>query len=129
MNNFNNLMFTRNISPFSSAGSTITKLARNGATSGLLSKKISLSSILTGAQKTIGTINQIVPLYNQVKPMFQNSKILLSVAKGLKGTPRRKQNYYRPQRQETPPIDINETITITPTPTNNGSTPSKPFFI
>lgn len=144
MNNFNpyfnSLNMTRSISPFATAGSSaingISQVARNG---GIFSKtvgsKISLSGILNGAQKTIGTVNQIVPLYNQIKPMFQNSKVLLSIVKGLKGngntidrkqfkTRRNNQMYNqdiinintKPKKQETKKEEVKE------------NTPSKPFF-
>ena len=92
MNNFNpffnSINLTRNIAPFASAGATslnpVNQLAKGGLFSRIGSSKLTLSSILSGAQKTIGTVNQIVPLYNQVKPMIQNSKILLNITKNLK---------------------------------------------
>ena len=79
---FNSLYMTRSTSPFLAAGSSISQNAfRN---SGLFAKKVTLSGILNGAQKTIGTVNQIVPLYNQVKPMLENSKVIFKAFKGLK---------------------------------------------
>ena len=143
MNNFNPYFnytnMTRSISPFAPAGSSImqgiTQTARNGS---LFSKiggsKITLSGILNGAQKTIGTVNQIVPIYNQIKPMFQNSKILLSVAKGLKGDGN--SNGLFRQRKRNPPqfhkqntIDITEAEKPKKTEKEKNDTPSKPFFI
>lgn len=137
MNNFNpylnTLNMSRNISPFQVAGSSF---VNNATTRGLFSRigasKVTLSGILNGAQKTIGTVNQIIPLYNQVKPMFQNSKILLNVARGLKGdTTRNKFN------QRNRPMNYDNTINVTPInkeenkikeePTNDS--PSKPYFI
>lgn len=94
MNNLNPMFsamnMSRSASPFAVAGSTVSSGIRNATRGGHLSRigggsKFSLSGILSGAQKTIGTVNQIVPLYNQVKPLFQNSKVLFNVVKGIKG--------------------------------------------
>lgn len=140
MNNFNpyfnSINMTRNISPFATTGSSIISGAAQAAkTGGLFSRvgssKLTLSGILNGAQKTIGTVNQIVPLYNQIKPMFQNSKILLSVAKGLKSDrgnnslfKNRKRNYYPAQNQQT--INIEEPPKKEEKQKENQ--PSNPFF-
>jgi len=95
---------------------------------------MTLSGILTGAQKTIGTVNQIVPLYNQIKPMFQNSKILLNVARGLKGD-NNSRSLFRNKRNRN--IYQQNTININPQPIkeeikkeekNKENSPSKPFF-
>ena len=111
---FNPISMTRGISPFATAGSSaLNNISQATRTGGLFSKiggsKMTLSGILSGAQKTIGTVNQIVPLYNQVKPMFQNSKILLNVVKGLKGDSTTTKNIYRNKRRNLNsqnPIDI-----------------------
>lgn len=137
---FNTMNMTRSMSPFATAGSSINIPASTIARGGLFSKiggsKITLSGILNGAQKTIGTVNQVVPLYNQVKPLFQNSKVLLNVAKAVKGNnqsrglfapKRRRQTIYEPiQKEEVKkeePITINEEEKQ-----ENTNYPSKPFF-
>jgi len=138
MRNFNSLFntvnMTRSTFPFATAGSSI---ASKSASTGFLAKtagsKITLSGILNGAQKTIGTVNQIVPLYNQIKPMFQNSKILLNVARGIKSTnltPKR--NFYRQKTIN----DVKETIDVKvetkeeiKKEKSSKNEPSKPFFL
>ncbi len=50
---------------------------------GLLSK-INFSSILTNAQKTLNVVNQAVPLYYQVKPVFKNIKTLGKIGREFK---------------------------------------------
>ena len=45
--------------------------------------KFSFTGILDNASKTINTINQIVPLYNQVKPMISNAKTALNIFKNV----------------------------------------------
>lgn len=43
--------------------------------------KINLSSLLSNAQKTLGVVNQAIPLYYQVKPVFKNLKALSKIGK------------------------------------------------
>lgn len=147
MNNYNPLFNTMNMtrmaSPFQVVGSSATNALSQATRNSLFSKiggsKMTLSGILNGAQKTIGTVNQVIPLYNQVKPLFQNSKILLNVAKGIKGNnkdglfnSRRKSNFTKQpitqdestNKQEENIIDVKEATTKK---TNNQ--PSQPFFL
>ncbi len=62
--------------------------ASNAATLGSATKagssifsKINLSSLLSNAQKTLGVVNQAIPLYYQVKPVFKNLKALGKIGK------------------------------------------------
>ncbi len=50
---------------------------------GSLIKKINLSSILSNTQKTLNVVNQAIPLYYQVKPMFKNIKMLSKITSEL----------------------------------------------
>ena len=43
--------------------------------------KINWSSLLSNAQKTLGVVNQAIPLYYQVKPVFKNLKALGKIGK------------------------------------------------
>ena len=43
--------------------------------------KINWSSLLSNAQKTLGIVNQAIPLYYQVKPVFKNIKTLGKIGK------------------------------------------------
>lgn len=47
-------------------------------------KSFSWGGLLSGAQKTISAVNQIVPLYHQVQPLISNAKTLLKVSKVMK---------------------------------------------
>lgn len=53
---------------------------------GLLSKGLSLtkainwSALLDGTQKTLGIINQAIPVFYQVKPIINNTKTLFKIA-------------------------------------------------
>lgn len=48
-----------------------------------LFSKINLSSILSGAQKTLSFANQAIPFYYQVKPIIKNLKTFSKIGKEL----------------------------------------------
>ncbi len=54
--------------------------AITGSGTSLLSK-INWSSLLSNAQKTLNVVNQAIPLYYQVKPVFNNIKTLGRIGK------------------------------------------------
>lgn len=135
MRNFTPLLNTinpaRGLSPFAAAGSSfsVNPLRVGQSLSKLGGNKMTLSGIINGAQKTIGTVNQIVPLYNQVKPMFQNSKVILNVLKDFRGknlNTRKRLN--KTIQQPNKPIDVKiqkeDKKTISPQ-----NEPAKPFFL
>ena len=45
--------------------------------------KITFSSILNGTSKTLGVINQAIPIIYQIKPVWNNAKTMFKVVKGL----------------------------------------------
>ena len=46
--------------------------------------KINFTSILNGASKTLNVINQAIPVFYQIKPIWQNTKTMFKVAKIIK---------------------------------------------
>ena len=82
--------------------------ASNAATLGSATKagssifsKINLSSLLSNAQKTLGVVNQAIPLYYQVKPFFKNLKTLGKIGKEFtKISENNTQNSNRSTQQE-----------------------------
>lgn len=50
---------------------------------GNIAKGFSFSSFLDGTQKTLGVINQAIPIVYQVKPMFRNAKTMFKIADEL----------------------------------------------
>ena len=44
-------------------------------------KNIKWSSLLDGTQKTLGVINQAIPVVYQVKPIINNAKTMFNIAK------------------------------------------------
>ena len=107
--------------PFSLPGASIASTAKS---------TLSFSSIFSGIQKTATTINQIVPLYHNVKPIISNSKALLGVMKGIASAP--KQQPKSEVKKETEPnkdiIDIKEGVKEEKVEVKSTNTPSKPFF-
>ena len=56
---------------------------------GLLSRlfptsKINWTNILNNTQKTLNVINQAIPVYYQVKPIYNNAKTMLRMVNALK---------------------------------------------
>ncbi len=56
-------------------------LGNAAATGSSIFSKINWSSLLSNAQKTLGVVNQAIPLYYQVKPVFKNLKALGKIGK------------------------------------------------
>lgn len=45
-----------------------------------LTRSINWGSLLDGTQKTLGVINQAIPIFYQVKPMIQNVRTMFKIA-------------------------------------------------
>ena len=45
-----------------------------------ITKSINWGSLLDGTQKTLGVINQAIPIVYQIKPMFSNVKTMFRIA-------------------------------------------------
>ena len=65
------------VSPAANAA-TLGSAASSGAS---IFSKINWSSLLSNAQKTLGLVNQAIPLYYQVKPVFKNLRALGKIGK------------------------------------------------
>ena len=70
--------FTRNITPL--ATQSISPLA---TTAGAATKTFTWSGLLNGASKTLGVINQAIPIFYQVKPIINNAKTMFRVVKEI----------------------------------------------
>ena len=51
-------------------------------------KSIKWGSLLDGTQKTLGVINQAIPIVYQVKPIVNNAKTLFKIANVMKEPPK-----------------------------------------
>jgi len=65
------------VSPAANAA-TLGSATASGAS---IFSKINWSSLLSNAQKTLGVVNQAIPLYYQVKPVFKNLRALGKIGK------------------------------------------------
>jgi len=61
---------------------------------------LTFGKVLNGISKSLSIANQVIPLYQQAKPMINNTKTILDVLKGLK-------NDYQPAQK----TSNNKTIT------------------
>lgn len=55
----------------------------SGKTAVASAKTFSFSNLLNGASKTLGVINQAIPVVYQVKPIWNNAKTMFRVAREL----------------------------------------------
>ena len=73
---YNNPMYYNNFYPYQD---------NNILKKGLINfKKINWSNILNNTQKTLNVINQAIPVYYQVKPIFGNAKTMLRMVNAIK---------------------------------------------
>lgn len=51
-------------------------------------RRINWATILDGTQKTLGIINQTIPIIYQIKPLITNAKTAFKVVNALKSEPK-----------------------------------------
>ncbi len=80
---YNNPMYYNNPYYFQNKG--INSFARRGIFSSLFgASKINWSNLLNNTQKTLNVINQAIPVYYQIKPIWSNAKTMLRMVNALK---------------------------------------------
>lgn len=85
---YNNPMYYNNFFPYQNFNSMATAPARRGILAGLGSLgKINWGSILNNTQKTLNVINQAIPVYYQMKPIYNNAKTMFRVFGALRDEP------------------------------------------
>ena len=92
-NNFNNYRGVPNMmygtSGIRTTGGFLSRLfpglVANSTSTGIATatNKITFNGILNGASKTLGVINQAIPVFYQIKPIWNNAKTMLRVAKAM----------------------------------------------
>lgn len=109
--------------PYMSAAAPST----GGIFSRLFGKGINWSSLLSGTQKTLGIVNQAIPIVKQVSPVMKNAKTMFRIMNEFKKvdtpTGSNVSNNYSNTGGENTTID--EQSSSNSTSTNNGPT----FFI
>ena len=62
---------------------------------------LTLSKVVGGISKTLNVANQIIPLYVQAKPIIQNARGALKIARELLASPQKEPIEITPQKIET----------------------------
>lgn len=52
--------------------------------SNTINSGLTFGKVLNGISKSLSIANQVIPLYQQAKPMINNAKTIFSVLKGIK---------------------------------------------
>ena len=81
--NPNNMGAFRNVAPVPRLSSLFSGARAGAATSAMGTSKVTFSSLLNGASKTLGVINQAIPVFYQVKPIWNNAKTMFRVAREI----------------------------------------------
>ena len=79
---YNNPMYNNNFYPYNNFFRNNMTLKRGFNLFNL--KQINWSNILNNTQKTLNVINQAIPVYYQVKPIWGNAKTMLRMVSALK---------------------------------------------
>ena len=81
--NPNNMGAFRNVAPVPRLSSLFSGARAGAATGAMGTSKVTFSSLLNGASKTLGVINQAIPVFYQVKPIWNNAKTMFRVIKEI----------------------------------------------
>lgn len=114
-------MFNSSIYPYAMASSKTSLLAAL--------KNIKWGTLLSNTQKTLGVINQAIPIAYQIKPIWNNAKTIFKIVGAIKDDNPSNQNTNKSTNNNklvnsAPIIDNNNYEIITP---NNSNNPS--FFL
>ncbi len=86
---------------------------------------LSLGKVLSGISKGLSIANQVIPIYQQAKPMISNARKVLQVVKEFKETPAAPKSTKTTIEAKAKP---KENITKKASPTILGSPNSMPVF-
>lgn len=71
-------------------------------------KGINWGNLLSNTQKTLGVINQTIPIVYQVKPMMQNAKTIFKIADTMRKPDTPVQNNVIKKETEATPVSNNK---------------------
>lgn len=80
---YNNPMYYNNFFPYQNTFSGNGGILKKGLTFAGL-RSINWSNLLNNTQKTLNVINQAIPVYYQIKPIWGNAKTMLRMVNALK---------------------------------------------
>lgn len=75
---------------------------------GPVNSGLTLGKVVTGISKTLGVVNQVIPLYKEAKPMINNAKTIMNALKGINSSPSKQENISIEPKKDT----INEVRVI-----------------
>ena len=82
---FNNPLYYNN--PYSFQNYNVNPAGRKGLFSSIGNhSKINWTNLLNNTQKTLNVINQAIPVYYQIKPIYNNARTMLRMVSALKDT-------------------------------------------
>lgn len=123
------------LSSFSAPSSLLSGLSRAPAASAIAStgaaaKSFSWTGLLNGASKTLGVINQAIPVVYQVKPIWNNAKTMFRVVKELNksDTPNHTSNSNTNAMNSTTSSNHNSNNSNTATNNHNNNNDLPTFF-
>lgn len=105
------------VNGIANAATSAPAIGAAGKTAGILGK-INWSSLLSNAQKTLNVVNQAIPLYYQVKPVFNNIRTLGKIGKEFVQAGTSKQ-----------PVQNSEKVQNNDAPNNTQEVPNPTFFL
>ena len=73
---------------------------------------LTFSKVLGGISKTLSIANQVIPLYQQAKPMISNAKTIFSVLKGLNNSKPSTKSETSISKSTSPEVSYTEKPTI-----------------
>lgn len=95
---FNQNMYYPNFYPYHNIGTT---LPRKGLSSLLNGHSINWTNLLNNTQKTLNVINQAIPVYYQMKPIYNNAKTMFRMVNALKDDkPNSQRNSITPENKK-----------------------------
>lgn len=97
---YNNPMYYNNFFPYQNNFNEANILKKGLSFSSI--KKINWSNILNNTQKTLNVINQAIPVYYQIKPIFSNAKTMFRMVNALKDDNKETQNYEKKETSTGP---------------------------
>lgn len=104
-------------------------LGSAASSSASIFSKINWSSLLSNAQKTLGVVNQAIPLYYQVKPVFKNLRALGKIGKEftkISGSNNQNSNEIK---QESVVDNTNSNAIINNIPNEQNDYPTPTFYL
>lgn len=83
----------------------------------LVSNSLSFGKILGGLSKTLSVANQVIPLYQQAKPLISNLGSTMSILKAFTATPKKESSKPQESTKNIKYIEETKTLPIANPPT------------